>query len=82
MHWTAEAVFTRDNLLSRLPEITVPTLVIVGEKDGVTSPERAQELVNGLPNARLLTVENAGHFTPVEAPAAVNKALRDFWASV
>ncbi len=82
MYWTAEAVFTRDNLLPRLPEITVPTLVIVGEKDVVTSPERAQELVDGIPNARLLTVENAGHFTPAEAPAAVNNALREFWASV
>ncbi len=82
MYWTAEAVFTRENLLPRLAEIAVPTLVIVGEKDVVTSPERAQELADGIPNAKLLTVPDAGHFTTVEAPDAVNTALREFWQSV
>ncbi len=79
LYWTAEAVFTRPNLLDRLPEIAIPTLLIVGEKDVVTSMERARELEAGLQDARMLVVPRAGHFTTVEAPATVSGALRDFW---
>ncbi len=82
MYWTAEAVFTRENLLPRLRDISVPTLVIVGEDDIVTSPERARELADGIPNAKLLTVPQAGHFTTVESPDVVNAALREFWVSL
>ncbi len=82
LYWTAEAVFTRPNLLERLPEIKTPTLLIVGEKDVVTPMERARELASGLQNARMLVVPEVGHFTTVEAPATVSGALRDFWDTV
>lgn len=82
LHWTAEAVFVRPNLLPRLPEITLPTLVMAGEADVVTSPERARELAAGIPDARLLILPRAGHFLPVEAPQTVTGALFDFWKTL
>jgi len=82
LHWTAEAVFVRPNLVPRLPEITLPTLVMAGEADVVTSPERARELADGIPRARLLLLPRAGHFLPVEAPHTVSGALLDFWETL
>ncbi len=82
LHWTAEAVFTRPDLMERLGEIAAPALVIVGEEDVVTSPARARELAEGIPDARLLVVPKSGHFTTVEAPHTVAGALRDFWATL
>ena len=82
MYWTAEAVFTRPNLLPKLREIATPTLLVVGEKDVVTPLERARELAERLQNVRMLIVPEAGHFTTVEAPATVSGALRDFWETV
>ena len=82
LHWTAEAVFTRPNLVERLGEIATPTLVIVGEEDVVTPPDLARELAEGIPNARLLVVPRSGHFTTVEAPHTTAGALRDFWETL
>ncbi len=82
LYWTAEAVFTRASLLERLAEVRVPTLVLVGEEDMVTPVERARELAEGIPDARLLVVPRAGHFLPVEAPHTVAGALRDFWETL
>ncbi len=82
LHWTAEAVFTRPDLVERLGEISVPTLVIVGDKDVVTPVARAQEIADGIPNARLLVIPEVGHFVPAEAPHTLTGALQDFWTSI
>jgi 3-oxoadipate enol-lactonase len=82
LHWTAEAVFTRSNIVDRLGEIETPTLLIVGEKDIVTPRERSEELRQGIPNARMLILPEVGHFATVEAPATVSGALRDFWETI
>lgn len=82
LHYTAEAVFTRPNLLDRLGEISTPTLLIVGEKDVVTPEERTEELHRGIPNSRKLVLPEVGHFATVEAPATVSGALRDFWETI
>jgi pimeloyl-ACP methyl ester carboxylesterase len=82
LHWTAEAVFVRPDLRPRLPEITQPALMMVGEADAVTSPDLSRELAAGIPNSRLLVVPEAGHFLPVEAPNTVTGALIDFWETL
>ena len=82
LHWTAEAVFVRKNLVPRLREITLPTLVMTGQEDVVTSPDMAREIAEGIPDARLLLAPRAGHFLPVEAPNTVTGALLDFWETL
>ena len=58
----------------RLGELTMPTTVLVGERD---EKFRAlgQRLVRGLPNADLRIVPNVGHAVHLEAPASVTQAL-------
>jgi len=64
-----------------LPEISVPTLVVVGEQDVLTPPAEAREMAAAIPGARLVTIPEAGHLTPMERPKAVAEALGDFFVS-
>ena len=63
-----------------LPEITAPTLVVVGAEDVVTPPEVARTLAAGIPNATCEEVAGAGHLTPLEAPDALAALIRTFLA--
>ncbi len=61
-----------------LPAIDCPTLVIVGDGDVVTPPELAQEIVSGIPGARLSMIRDSGHLSTLEQPAAVAKSMAEF----
>jgi pimeloyl-ACP methyl ester carboxylesterase len=74
------AVFDRDDVTAQLGSITAPTLVIVGEDDGATPPERAREIADAIAGARLVTIPAAGHHTPIENPAPVTAAIEEFLA--
>ena len=63
---------------SRVGQIAVPTLVLVGEFDLVNPPRVAQELAEAIPGARLETVPAAGHFPHLEQPDAVAKRIGAF----
>ncbi|HCA88309.1 MAG TPA: 4-carboxymuconolactone decarboxylase [Streptomyces sp.] len=58
-----------------LGSIGVPTLVLAGSEDRVTSPADARMLVAGIPDARLALVPGTSHLAPVEQPAAVTDLL-------
>lgn len=61
-----------------LSHISFPTLVVVGEQDAITPPDRARELAENIPNARLVTIPDAGHLSNLENPAAFTQAVREF----
>jgi pimeloyl-ACP methyl ester carboxylesterase len=63
-----------------LGTIQVPTLVVTGEEDAVAGPEVGRDLAAGIPGARFLLVEEAGHLANLEQPEIVNEALLDFLA--
>ncbi|MDF2798809.1 MAG: putative hydrolase, alpha/beta hydrolase fold domain protein, partial [Devosia sp.] len=58
-----------------LGAITVPTLVLVGDSDPLTPPERAREIAEGIAGAELVVVPDCGHASTIEQPEAVNAAL-------
>ena len=58
-----------------LGAIRCPTLVIVGEQDGLTPPERAAEIADAIPNSRLVKIPECGHMSAAEQPAKVTQAL-------
>lgn len=68
----------RPDVTSWLPEIDVPALLIVGEKDEISPPEEMQEIANALPQAKFAVIPDAGHLAPVEQPQAVNDIIRQF----
>ncbi len=61
-----------------LATITVPTLVLVGEEDGLTTPESARVIAGGIPGARLVVLPQAGHLSNLETPEAFNRELVAF----
>ena len=58
-----------------LPQIAVPTLVVVGEDDALTPPAQARNMANAIPGARTAVIPGAGHLSPMERPDEVNSAL-------
>ena len=72
------AIMARADSRPTLAAIKVPTLVLVGDTDRLTPPERAREMVAGIADARLVVVPDCGHMAPIERPDAVNAALADW----
>jgi 3-oxoadipate enol-lactonase len=79
----ADLMAMRDRSDSRedLDGIRVPTLVVVGAQDTLTSPADSEAMAAAIPGARLVTIPGAGHLTPMERPGAVAAALGDFFAA-
>lgn len=73
-----DGVLAREGLAHRLPALSVPTLVVVGEHDVATPPAKAGALAGAIPGARLVVVPGAGHTATLEAPAQVNAAIAAF----
>jgi proline iminopeptidase len=65
-------------VMDRLGEIQAPTLVIAGREDFQFPPEHQAELAAGIPNARLVIIDRAGHNVHDEQTAEVLKWVRDF----
>ncbi|WP_404959694.1 alpha/beta fold hydrolase [Streptomyces sp. 147326] len=66
------------DLDAEVARLTVPTAVIGGTADRLTPIVHARGLAAALPNCVGLTeLAGMGHMTPVEAPEAVTRALRE-----
>jgi 4-hydroxy-2-oxoheptanedioate aldolase len=72
---------TRPDNRPLLEQVAVPTLVLTGALDAVCPSELQEELVRGLPDARHVTVDGAGHMAALEDPPAVAQALRAWLAA-
>jgi len=69
------------NVMDRLGEISVPTLVMAGHDDFLFPPESQALLAAGIPNARLRIMERAGHNPQSERPDETLAAIADFLAT-
>jgi proline iminopeptidase len=65
---------------ARLNEIKVPTLVVQGKYDAVTTMSQAAELARGLPYARLAVLNHSGHFPFIEENFMFTEWVRKFMA--
>ncbi len=72
------AIMSRPDSRDGLASITVPTVVVCGRQDSLTPPEIMREIAAGIPGARFVLVDRAGHLTPLEQPQATT-ALLQYW---
>ena len=59
-----------------LPEIDVPTTVIVGSADTLIPPAMSEPMARTIPNAELVTLNGAGHLSNLEDPDGFTASLR------
>ena len=77
--WIADDTF---DVMSRLKDVGVPTLVACGAEDRLTPVKYHQFLAAQIPGARLTVVEKAGHWMFWEQPDAFTKHVRAFLDSL
>jgi len=68
----------RFDLLKRVKEIDLPTLILCGEEDELTPPSYSEFLHHQIQSSKLEMLPNAGHMVMMESPEGFNRKLRDF----
>lgn len=77
--WQAQAVAgATHDALDRLPDITVPTLLLHGSDDAVVDPRNSELLAERLPDARLELLDGCGHLFFWEQPELTAALVADF----
>ncbi|MFM1916637.1 MAG: Carboxylesterase YbfK [Actinomycetota bacterium] len=64
-----------------LPGINIPTVILVGELDDETPVAYAEAIDELMPNSKVVVIPGAGHLLNLEAPDAVNAAIRAHWTA-
>ncbi|MQA84672.1 MAG: alpha/beta fold hydrolase [Streptosporangiales bacterium] len=80
--WSLRAMASRPDSFEMLRKARVPALVLVGEEDQLSPVADAEATADALPEARMVTIPDAGHLTAVEQPEAFNEAVREFVAGL
>lgn len=65
-------------LKHRLHRVQAPALLVRGDSDGVVSSDYLEAYARLLPNARTMTISQAGHLPHLEQPQALASAIREF----
>jgi len=82
--WSAAACARSRELMadcdvaSRLGEIDVPTLVLVGRHDFFCPPDQAARLHRGIRGSEMVVLEQSGHYPFVEEAEAFRRAVREW----
>jgi pimeloyl-ACP methyl ester carboxylesterase len=74
----AMAHASAENVRDVLPHISVPTLLLYGDRDVRAPLTVAEGLHIAIPGSRLVVLPDTGHLVNIEAPEAFNKAVREF----
>lgn len=73
-----EGVIYRKGVEEELGNITCPTLVIVGDEDVATTPEKAVFIHKEIKGSKLELISGAGHSSCIEKPKEVNLLLKEW----
>lgn len=72
------AMRDRRDRSASLSDIRLPTLMIVGDNDSITPPDIARGMQRQIAGSELEIIRGAGHMSPMEQPAQVNRAIERF----
>lgn len=73
-----EGVIFRKGVEDELHKIKCPTMIIVGDEDVATKPEKAKYIQMGITNAKLHMITGAGHSSCIEKPDDVNRLIEEW----
>jgi pimeloyl-ACP methyl ester carboxylesterase len=74
------AVTARGDLRKVLPNVAIPTAVIVGQEDQMTPVALSQEIHALLPGSTFHIIPNCGHLPPIEKPKVLAALLKELLA--
>ncbi len=74
-------VIGRKGVYDEVASITTPTLVMVGEEDVATVPNKARRIHEQIKQSQLVHIPGAGHTSTIEQPAFVTAQIERFLAS-
>jgi pimeloyl-ACP methyl ester carboxylesterase len=74
-----KALTNRQDSSVTLPAINCPTLIIGAEQDDLCPPSVQLQMHRMINHSKLLMLENCGHFSMLEQPRELNKALRNWY---
>lgn len=66
------------DIMDRVGDIHVPTVVICGSEDRLTPPKYAHFLAESITGARLEVIRGAGHMVMLEQPDELNRRIKRF----
>ena len=72
------ALLARPDIAEAIAAIRVPTLVAVGDRDRICTPDDALALARLIPHAHFHLLRSCGHLSPMERPGEVTQLLRDW----
>lgn len=72
------AMRDRPDRTEELAAIRVPTLLIFGDGDSITPVSVGRQMRERIPDAEPAVIRGAGHMSPMEQPAQVNRAIDRF----
>jgi len=78
---TLDAFMAYDDV-DRLPDITVPTLVLTGELDLICPPRHGRVVADGIPGAQFEVLPGEAHQPFQEVPEDFNARVDAFWRQV
>ncbi len=79
--WQAAREMGNSDFRAELASLTLPTLIIWGERDILLPLALSHSLVEALPHAMFVTMPESGHRPPLSQPAEFSKLVLDFLAS-
>jgi pimeloyl-ACP methyl ester carboxylesterase len=68
----------RFDIMKEVEKIALPTLILCGEDDQLTSFKYSQFLQNRIKGSRLEIIPNAGHMVMMESPQVFNEKIGEF----
>jgi pimeloyl-ACP methyl ester carboxylesterase len=71
-----QALLSRPDATALLSEIRCPTLVLCGQQDGWSPPERHRQMATLIAGSKLRLIDDCGHMSTMEKPAEVLSHLQ------
>ncbi len=79
---TLRAFYERKETCTKLQDINVPVLIMVGNEDKITPLAAAQFMNEKIKESLLSIIEHAGHLSNIENPSEFNNQLEEFVSTI
>jgi len=77
-----KSVIERKGIAKEISQIKLPTLILIGDEDIATTPDKSDKMHSAISGSRLISIPRAGHSSTIEQPELVTDAISVFLSGV